>query len=171
MTEQPGHVLKAGDQDALAFRFRHPLGRGGSEIVMTMLARAAGLTRVGVNLARVPPGKEAFVYHRHHAEEEWAYILEGAALSEIDGEAQAVGPGDFIAYPAGVAHTLKNTGEGDLVYLMGGEQAAVEIADFPRHGKRILRRGDHAELVDAEACEAFVPDLEPVGKGQRGRRG
>ena len=165
MSGKPSHILKAGEQGALAFRFRHPLGQGGSEIVMTMLGRAAGLTRVGVNLGRVPPGKEAFVYHRHHAEEEWVYILEGEALSDIEDETHTVGPGDFIAYPVGVAHSLKNTGDNDLVYLMGGEQVAVEIGDFPRHGKRVLRRGDNTEFVDEEACAAFAPDIEPVVKG------
>ena len=129
---------------------------------MTMLSRVAGLKRVGVNLGRVPQGKEAFVYHRHNGEEEWVYLLEGKALSDIDGDAQEVGPGDFIAYPAGVAHTLKNIGDGDLVYLMGGERAAVEIADFPRHGKRILRSGERTEFISDDACELYVPEIHAV---------
>lgn len=158
------YVVKAADRAPSTFRFRHPLGEGGSEIEMTMLARPAGLKRIGVNLGRVPPGKEAFVYHRHHAEEEWVFILEGRALSDIEDKTEEVGPGDFIAYPAGVAHNLKNTGEGDLVYLMGGEQLSVEIADFPRHGKRILRDGEQAAFVDENAIEPFTPELEPIEK-------
>lgn len=159
-----GAVIRASERAATSFRYRHPLGGGGSEIVMTMLARPAGLKRVGVNLGRVPPGKEAFVYHRHHAEEEWVFILEGRALSDIEGETEEVGPGDFIAYPAGVAHNLKNIGEGDLVYLMGGELLAVEIADFPRHGKRILRAGEQAAFVKEAALEPFTPEIEPIEK-------
>ena len=99
-----GYILHKDEIDAQAFRFRHPLGGDRSECVMSALGRAAGLKRVGVNIARVPAGKEAFVYHRHHGEEEWVYILEGEARSEIDDVAETVRAGDFIGYPAGVAH-------------------------------------------------------------------
>ncbi len=163
MSDAPKNIIRAKDQADSAFSFRHPLGEGGSEITMTMLARAAGLKRAGVNMGRVPPGKEAFVYHRHHNEEEWVYILEGSAVSDIEDVKEDVGPGDFIAYPAGVAHNLKNNGETDLVYLMGGETSTVEVADFPRHGKRLLRAGDRIEFVDEKATEPFVPDIRPVG--------
>lgn len=162
MGRVPKGVIKSSERGAHSFRFRHPLGEGGSEVLMTMLARPAGLKRLGVNLGRVPPGKEAFVYHRHHAEEEWVFILEGEALCDIENETMHVAAGDFIAYPAGVAHNLKNVGEDDLVYLMGGEQIAVEVADFPRHGKRLLRTGEIHAFVDANAAEPFAPDIEPV---------
>ncbi len=161
MTDKPKNIIKAQDQAASAFSFRHPLGDK-SEITMTMLARAAGLGRVGVNLGRVPPGKEAFVYHRHHNDEEWVYILEGKAVSDIEEKKEEVGPGDFIAYPAGTAHNLMNTGDADLVYLMGGDQSAVEVADFPRHGKRLIRAGERHEFVDEKALEPFVPDIKPA---------
>lgn len=146
------------------FVFRHPLGGEKSEITMTMLARAAGLKRVGVNLGRVPPGKEGFVYHRHHGEEEWVYILEGRAVSNIDGAKEEVGPGDFIAYPEGVAHNLENIGQTDLVYLMGGEQVSVEVADFPEHGKRLIRVGERIEFVDEKNTEPFTPETKPVSR-------
>ena len=162
MPDAPKNIICAKDQATAAFSFRHPLGEGKSEITMTMLARTAGLKRVGVNMGRVPPGKEAFVYHRHHIEEEWVYILEGVAVSDIEGAKEKVGPGDFIAYPAGVAHNLENTGDADLVYLMGGEQSAVELADFPRHGKRLMRAGERMEIVDDKALEPFVPDIQPA---------
>ena len=139
------------------------LARGKSEIAMTMLARATGLKRLGVNIGRVPPGKEAFIYHRHHNEEEWVYILEGKGLSDIEDEKEEVGAGDFIAYEEGVAHSLTNIGESDLVYLMGGEQRKVEVADFPRHQKRLMRAGERTEFVDVDAADAFVPEIEPIG--------
>jgi hypothetical protein len=48
-----------------------------------MLSRAAGLERIAVNLAWVPPGKESAVYHLHHREEEWA--LPGQDLLTVQG--------------------------------------------------------------------------------------
>ena len=164
MTGKPGVIIRKAQQQDGAFSFCHPLGGDTSEITMTMLGRTAGLTRVGVNLGRVPAGKEAFVYHRHHGEEEWVYILEGKALSDIEGEIEEVGAGDFIGYPTGVAHNLKNIGDSDLVYLMGGEQTSVEVADFPKHKMRLMRTGERIEFVKEDAAEAFVPDLKPVKK-------
>ena len=161
--KKTGCILRADAAAQQAFQFNHPLGGDGSQVTMSMLGRAAGLTRVGVNIGRVPPGKEAFVYHRHQAEEEWVYILEGTARSDIDGVIEDVAAGDFIAYPEGVAHNLLNTGDTDLVCLMGGENLPVEIADFPRHGKHLIRSSESMDFVDADAATPFVPDIRPVG--------
>ncbi len=162
MAEKRSTIIRKAEQQDVAFSFHHPLGGDTSEITMTMLARTAGLKRVGVNLARVPVGKEAFVYHRHHSEEEWVYILEGKALSDIEGKTDEVGAGDFIAYPEGVAHNLKNVGDCELVYLMGGEQTSVEVADFPKHKMRLMRAGERIEFVKEEVAEPFTPELTPV---------
>ena len=162
MSRPKTRVLRAADIRASAFRFRHPLGGEGSEVVMSMLGRSAGLARVGVNLARVPAGKEAFIHHRHHGEEEWVFVLEGEGMSDIDDHTETVGPGDFIAYPAGCAHSLRNIGGSDLVYLVGGEVLRTDVADFPRHGKRVLRVGDETVFVDEAACEVLTPDVEPL---------
>lgn len=120
------------------------------------MGRKVGLKRTGVNFAKIPPGKESFVYHSHYCEEEWIYILSGYGIAEIDGEDFEVSSGDFIAFPTpSVAHHLKNAGDEDLVYLMGGENCNVEIGDFPNHGKRIIRRGDHVEVFDIKDAQPF----------------
>jgi uncharacterized cupin superfamily protein len=78
--------------------FSHPWNPK-SELIGVQLGRALGLKRTGVNIARMPPGKESFVYHSHHHEEEWIYILSGQGIAEINGEEFEVGPGDFMAFP------------------------------------------------------------------------
>src|SRR5581483_4436321 len=93
-----------------------------SEVRGARLGVATGLKKVGINLLRVAPGKESFIYHAHYYEEEWIYILSGRGIAEIDGEEHEVGPGDFMGFPTpGVAHLLRNPFDADLVYLMGGE--------------------------------------------------
>src|SRR5512134_633364 len=72
------------------------------------LSRAAGLGRIAVNLGWLPPGKESAVYHLHHREEEWVYVLEGRGVAEVDGREHELGAGDFLGFPPGVAHLLKN---------------------------------------------------------------
>ncbi len=122
-----------------------------------MLGRATGLKRTGVSLARVPPGKESFVYHAHQVEEEWVYILSGEATVEIDGTENVLRAGDFAGFPPSTAHHLRNTGSVDVVYLMGGDDREVEIVDFPRLGRRMIRRGATVEIVDLSDLRPFVP--------------
>jgi uncharacterized cupin superfamily protein len=135
--------------------FSHPWNPK-SEISGTYLGRMVGLERTGVNFARVAPGKESFVYHSHYREEEWIYILSGRGVAEINGEEFQVGSGDFMGFPTpSVAHHLKNTGDEDLVYLVGGENLEVEIAEFPRLEKRMLRFKDAIEIYNFSDAKPF----------------
>lgn len=112
------------------------------------LSEVCGLRRLGVHLVRVPPGKESAIYHVHQGEEEFLYILSGHGVAEIGEEEHAIGPGDFMGFAPGVAHHLRNTSAEDLVYLMAGERNELEIADFPRQKKRLVRVGQEAQVVD-----------------------
>ena len=137
------------------FPFRHPLNPH-SEVHLRSLSALADLQRIGLHIGRIPPGKESFVYHFHHHEEEFVYILSGREIGEIDNEEFEVGPGDFLGFPApSVAHHLRNPFETDFVYLMGGERHPVEIGEFPRLKKRVIRDGDEAYFVDLNSIEAF----------------
>lgn len=141
-----------------AIAFRHIGGKTLSELT--------GLERTGLHLCRVP-GKEAFVYHRHHREEEWVYILSGRGIAEIGDEEFSVGPGDFLGYPAGrVGHHLRNPHEEDLVCLMGGERTSVEVADFPRLGKRLIRTGSDAHVIDTSTMKPLFQDPHWTSEGE-----
>lgn len=145
-TETKPHLLRAAEIAASTTQIAHPWNPE-SEIHGVMLSRATGLSRTGVNLARVPPGKESFVYHSHTAEEEWIYVLSGRGLARIDGVEHEVGPGDFMGFPApSVAHHLTNPFDQDLVYLMGGENRPLEVCDFPELGRRMVRRGEEVSV-------------------------
>ncbi|HEX8262265.1 MAG TPA: cupin domain-containing protein, partial [Allosphingosinicella sp.] len=129
-----------------------------SQIRGVELARLAGLKRTGVSLARIAPGRESFVYHAHAREEEWLYILAGRGTAEIDGSEHEVGPGDFMGFAApSVGHHLRNTGEEELVYLMGGERLDCDVATFPRLGKTMVRVGERVEIYDSAAARPFGP--------------
>jgi len=135
--------------------FRHPWNPQ-SEMRGCMLARQVGLQRVGLSLIRVPPGKESFVFHRHGVEEEYAFVLSGKGVVDIGDEVFDLGPGDFVGFPAAThAHHIRNTGPVELVYLSGGENAPLEIADFPRLGKRMVRMEREATVYPAAAGEPF----------------
>ena len=123
------------------------------------MSQLAGLSRTGVSLVRIAPGKESFAYHLHHREEEWIYLLEGRGVARIDGHDYELGPGDFIAFPApSVAHNMSNPFDVELTYLMGGETLEHEIADFPDLGKRMIRSGESIEIYELKDGKPFTSD-------------
>jgi len=154
---QERFVVRSEEAAEQAQRFSHPWNPN-SELFGTRLSSLVGLSRVGVSRVSVPPGKESFVYHSHQREEEWIYVLSGRGIAEIGDEEFEVGTGDFMGFPAPqVGHHLRNPYEEDLVYLVGGEALDVDIADFPRLGKRMVRRGQEVEIYDASDAKRFGP--------------
>lgn len=151
------YLLRAADIASRSQSFSHPWNPN-SEMSGYQMGKATGLRRTGVNLARIAPGKESFVYHSHWSEEEWIYVLEGRGMARIDDVEYEVGPGDFMAFPTpGVAHHLRNPFDKELVYLMGGENRDSDVADFPDLGKRMFRHAKGVEVFDLGDAQSFGP--------------
>jgi uncharacterized cupin superfamily protein len=129
-----------------------------------MISRAAGLGRIAVNLAWIPPGKEAAIFHRHHREEEWVFFLEGRGVVELEDAEHEVGPGDFVAFPPGVAHHVRNaSADQRLMLLEGGEIIPdVEVADFPRLRRRMVRFGNRFAVYPMDAEIEFIPGVKEM---------
>ncbi|HXU58253.1 MAG TPA: cupin domain-containing protein [Verrucomicrobiae bacterium] len=162
MPEQPkpkAYLSAAEIAAAPEVHIRHPLNPA-SDVYLRSLARAAGLQRTALSLARVPPGRESFIYHSHEHDEEFLFILSGRGRAEIDGEIIEVGPGDFMGFPTpSVAHHLTNPYEADLIYLMGGEHSSFDIGNFPRVGKRVIFDGERIQMIEEK-------DLQPMSFAQ-----
>jgi uncharacterized cupin superfamily protein len=145
-------------------RFRHPLNPN-SDAQFFRLSRPAGLQRSHVNLLRVPPGKEAFMLHRHSVQEKWTFIVEGEGTAQIGEEKIQVATGDFIAFPLnGKAHAIVNTGTRDLVYLTGGEDSPHEIGHFPSIQKMIVFGPEGVDIIDASAARRYSMQDFMTGK-------
>lgn len=155
MTEKKSFLLKANEMADNQVSFSHPWNSN-SLIVETQISRLTGLKRTAVSLAKIPPGKESLIYHLHHREEEWIYIISGKGIAEIDGQEYEVSTGDFMGFPTpSVAHHLRNPYDEDLVYLMGGENLDVEIVEFPHQQKLMLRRDKNIEIYNQSDSEEF----------------
>lgn len=156
--EKPSlNIVRAADAAEHAQEFSHPWNPN-SLVRGTQLARSVGLKRTGVNIITVPEGRESFVYHSHRFEEEWIYVLSGNGIALIDGTEYAVGPGDFMGFPApSVAHNMRNPGPGDLVYLSGGENREFEVAEYPHLHRRAVRMGERVDIYDDGDAKAFGP--------------
>ena len=105
------------------------------------LGTAVGLARIGIHLIRLAPGHDSTQFHSHSADEEFIYILEGRAIAEIGDQEYEVGPGDFIGLPVpSPAHNLRNSFAEDCHYLVGGERNPLDVVDYPRIRRSMLKR-------------------------------
>lgn len=104
---------------------------------MKMKRLGAGGKQLGCTLYEVAPGKRAFPYHYHLANEEALYILHGAGTLRLCGAEHPVSAGDYVSLPTGEAgaHQLINTGTEPLRYLCVSTKLDPDIAVYPDSGK------------------------------------
>ena len=88
----------------------------GSTIRELLAHRNSSIRKQSLAEARLAAGA-ATTPHHHAVTEEIYYILSGSADMTLGAETRPVGPGDAIAIPPGVRHTIRNTGSGELVFL------------------------------------------------------
>ena len=83
------------------------------------LGERLGLTRIGVNLATLLPGKESSMRHWHTHEDEFVYVLEGEVVLRTDAGEQRLTAGMCAGFAAGSrdGHQLINRSAQPVVYL------------------------------------------------------
>jgi uncharacterized cupin superfamily protein len=101
------------------------------------LGSAAGGEKLGCSLYEVPPGRRAFPYHYHLANEEAIYVLEGSGTLRIGEEEIRVSKGDYVVLPrrAEAAHQLVNSSESVLRYLCFSTMVEPDVMVYPDSGK------------------------------------
>jgi uncharacterized cupin superfamily protein len=101
------------------------------------LGSAAGGEKLGCSLYEVPPGRRAWPYHYHLANEEAIYVLEGSGTLRIGGEEVRVSEGDYVALPARAeaAHQLINSSEAVLKYLCFSTMIEPDVMVYLDSGK------------------------------------
>jgi uncharacterized cupin superfamily protein len=100
-----------------------------AERIRQRLGDAGGLTDVGVNLMRLPPGNWSSQRHWHSHEDELVYVLEGElVLIEDDGET-VLRPGDCAAFGKGTGngHHMINRSSTTAVYLEVGTRSRADV--------------------------------------------
>lgn len=88
----------------------------GSTIRELLAHRNSAIRKQSLAEARLAVGA-ATIPHHHAVTEEIYYILSGSAEMTLGEETRGVGPGDAIAIPPGLRHTIRNTGSAELVFL------------------------------------------------------
>lgn len=89
------------------------------------IGKAAGLSRIGVNLQRLPPGTRSSWPHAEENEEEFVYVVAGEVDAWVNGHVHRMREGDLAAFPAGtgIAHCFINNSDREVTLLVGGEAA------------------------------------------------
>jgi uncharacterized cupin superfamily protein len=107
------------------------------------LGAAAGLTRMGVNLLRLPPGGWSSQRHWHSQEEELVYVLEGEVVLVTDGGEELLVSGDCAGFKAGDpdGHHLQNRSQREAVVLEIGTNQDDDRAEYPDIDLRALPSG------------------------------
>lgn len=97
------------------------------------LGRAAGGSQLGCSMMELDPGKTAWPFHFHCANEEALFVLAGEAMLRLGTQQQRVRRGDYVALPAGPAdaHQLTNTGTEVVRYLVISTMVTPDVCVYP----------------------------------------
>ena len=100
------------------------------------LSSATGGQRLGCSLYEVAPGRRAWPYHYHGANEEAIYVLKGSGTLRVGGEKVPLERGDYAALPAGAeaAHQLVNTSDEPMRYLCFSTMVESDVPDSGKVG-------------------------------------
>ncbi len=97
------------------------------------LGSKAGGKMLGASLYKLAPGKKAFPFHCHYANEEAILIISGKGTVRIGSEETPIVKNDYIALPSGAeyAHQVINTSSEALEYLCISTMIDPEVMEYP----------------------------------------
>lgn len=105
---------------------------------MAAIAAPLGATRLGARLVEVPPGKAAWPFHSHHANDELFLILSGTGELRFGDTRHAITAGMVAVCPAGgaeTAHQIIATGDAPLRYVAVSTMNEPDVMEYPDSGK------------------------------------
>lgn len=96
------------------------------------LGDALGLTKIGVNLTTLPPGKESSMRHWHTREDEMVFVLEGEVVLRTDEGEQVLTAGMCAGFPAGSrnGHQVVNRSNRPARYLEISNRDPEDSAEY-----------------------------------------
>lgn len=135
---------------------------GGFSFVRKRLGADAGGKHIGASWFEIQPGKKAFPFHYHLANEEAVFVLEGEGVLRNGDEELQLRAGDYLAFPPGPpGHQIVNRGTVPLRYLALSTMIEPEVAVYPDSKKvgvlsrsqglaTVHRQGDAVDYYEGE---------------------
>ena len=107
------------------------------------LGDACGLTKIGINLTTLAPGKESSMRHWHTHEDEFVYVLEGEVVLVTDGGEEVLTAGMCAGFPAGerVGHQLVNRSDQPVRYLEVSNREEPDEVEYTAPDVDLAYRG------------------------------
>lgn len=102
------------------------------------IALRLGAKQLGARVTILAPGKRAFPFHCHHANEELFLVLSGCGTLRFGAEQHALRAGDVVLVPAGgpeTAHQIVNTSDAELRFLCVSTMLEPDVCEYPDSGK------------------------------------
>lgn len=130
------------DSDSLDWRRQHP--GGDFDVEVRDISDKTPLEKLGFRAYRLKPGKKAWPFHAHLANEEMIFIQEGEGTLRFGEEEYSVSAGDCLSFPTGpeYAHQLINTSDEDLYYLCVSTMIEPDAMVYPDSNKLGVFSGD-----------------------------
>jgi uncharacterized cupin superfamily protein len=128
-------------------------------------AQSIGLAKLGCMMTVVPPGRTAFPYHVHHANDEMFVILAGSGEYRFGDKTYPIKTGDIVGAPAGgpeVAHQIVNTGNEEMRYLGISTTIWPEAVEYPDSKKFAVYSQPHPSGDRAKAGLRFIGRREMI---------
>ena len=106
-----------------------PFGAPCADRIRQRLGQAGGLTDVGINLMRLPPGGWSSQRHWHSHEDEFVYLLDGELTLIEDAGETLLRAGDCAAFPKGSrdGRHMVNRSTDWAVYLEVGTRSPDDL--------------------------------------------
>jgi uncharacterized cupin superfamily protein len=103
-----------------------------------------GITKFGVNLTTLAPGKESSMRHWHTREDEFVYVVEGEVVLVTDDGEQVLTAGMCAGFPAGVrvGHQLVNRSDRPARYFEISNRDEADEAEYTDPDVDLAYRGD-----------------------------
>lgn len=102
------------------------------------LSQAGGISQFGAYIETLSPGAWSGLRHWHSAEDEFLYLLSGAATLHDDSGWTDLFAGDAVCWRHGDpdAHHLTNRGDVPARWLIVGSRARADVCTYPDDGRR-----------------------------------
>jgi uncharacterized cupin superfamily protein len=128
------------------------LERGNFAFKRKRLGAAVSAPGLGTSWFELAPGKKAFPFHYHLANEEAVFVLEGEGVLRSGTEEHPLRAGDYVSFPAGPpGHQVINRGSTPLRFLALSTMIEPEVAVYPDSKKvGFLARGQGLAAVHKE---------------------
>ena len=116
------------------------------------MARAGGMTGLGMNIVTLDPGQRTSERHWHSHSDEALFVLYGHLTVIEDDGPHLLSPGDSAIWPAGTpnAHTVENRSDVPARFLITGTNPREDTVHYPDLGQTRHVTPEGWRLLDAD---------------------